>query len=264
MDSSKEWSPLDLGLGEATTCGITVHLRQGCMYKLVVDTGQGRLQIFSFEKGPVVIGRGEDADLHLPSSSVSREHARIDVGEDGSLTVWDLGSSNGIRVNSKRAETASLSFGDSIQIASFTLIRVDPEARFINGHSLRYMRPYTVESKDPQFSTYAMSGVEKERFEANLHKVQHARLVSIASDSLFWYPEDQPLTFGGGGMVEVAGWRSRGIVAEVTWDGQYHVLNKVASMANALVNGQKIKKQRLEVGDVLTIGSTEIRYEMDD
>jgi pSer/pThr/pTyr-binding forkhead associated (FHA) protein len=46
----------------------------------------------------VVIGRGAGADLVLPSSAISRQHARLN-GTPDALTVTDLGSGNGTSVN---------------------------------------------------------------------------------------------------------------------------------------------------------------------
>ena len=49
------------------------------------------------ERGELVLGRADDASLHLEASSLSRRHARFVVG-DGGLTVEDLGSHNGTRI----------------------------------------------------------------------------------------------------------------------------------------------------------------------
>ena len=45
--------------------------------------------------GPVVIGRGEECDIHLPHPLVSRRHAEISKTEAGAIVVRDLESSNG-------------------------------------------------------------------------------------------------------------------------------------------------------------------------
>jgi len=46
----------------------------------------------------VTLGRSTDCDITLPSSEVSRHHARLYV-KDGILKIEDLGSSNGSRIN---------------------------------------------------------------------------------------------------------------------------------------------------------------------
>jgi pSer/pThr/pTyr-binding forkhead associated (FHA) protein len=53
--------------------------------------------------GTWVIGRtSEDADLVIPSSTVSAKHAALRSGSDGRLEIHDLGSSNGTIVNGRR------------------------------------------------------------------------------------------------------------------------------------------------------------------
>lgn len=52
--------------------------------------------------GRVRLGRGDEADIRLPCRDVSRLHCEIEVGEDGLVTVTDLGSSNGTDLNGER------------------------------------------------------------------------------------------------------------------------------------------------------------------
>lgn len=55
----------------------------------------------------VIIGRGLSADVRLADSSVSRQHAKIDVDGEKAMIV-DIGSSNGFKVNGKRCTKATL------------------------------------------------------------------------------------------------------------------------------------------------------------
>lgn len=73
-----------------------------------------------------VIGRGEDANLILLHPSVSRRHARI-FQQDGAYHVEDLGSSNGVKVNSEKVVTRKLDTGDRIQIGIHRLFFNDEE-----------------------------------------------------------------------------------------------------------------------------------------
>ncbi len=83
---------------------------------------------YSFElprTGTVEIGRGDDADLQLAGSGVSRSHARLVMnGARGALS--DLGSRNGTFVNRARLTAdAEVGHGDEIGIgdARVTLLR---------------------------------------------------------------------------------------------------------------------------------------------
>jgi hypothetical protein len=72
----------------------------------------------------IVIGRGNDADLRVNDPGVSRRHAEFRVTEDANgprVSVHDLGSTNGVLVNGKRVEDATLTDGAVIRIGNTTL-----------------------------------------------------------------------------------------------------------------------------------------------
>jgi pSer/pThr/pTyr-binding forkhead associated (FHA) protein/tRNA A-37 threonylcarbamoyl transferase component Bud32 len=71
----------------------------------------------------LVLGRAVEGDGRLSDDSeVSRRHARISRGEDGTITVEDLGSANGTYVNGERLSGGrALQVGDSVRIGSTTL-----------------------------------------------------------------------------------------------------------------------------------------------
>ena len=72
----------------------------------------------------VTIGRGEDNDLVLKTTTVSRDHARLSHKE-GRWFVEDLGSRNGTFVNTKRIPSHapySLHHADRIDVGSETLV----------------------------------------------------------------------------------------------------------------------------------------------
>jgi DNA-binding NtrC family response regulator len=69
-----------------------------------------------------VVGRGIDAEIRLADGSVSREHARL-VLRDGRLTLFDLGSTNGVAVNGRRVvREQELDPGDVLSVGRSTLI----------------------------------------------------------------------------------------------------------------------------------------------
>ena len=74
----------------------------------------------------IVIGRGNDADLRIDDPGVSRRHVEIRVQESDSggaprVTVHDLGSTNGVIVNGRRVEKATLVDGATIRIGNTTM-----------------------------------------------------------------------------------------------------------------------------------------------
>lgn len=55
----------------------------------------------------VVIGRGRECDLALDDPMISRQHATIYKGRDGSLMIKDMGSANGTFVNGRRIQQST-------------------------------------------------------------------------------------------------------------------------------------------------------------
>lgn len=74
------------------------------------------------DKTPWRIGRSRSADLTLTDHSVSRLHAEIRSSEDGSLTLNDLDSLNGVFVNDNRIDVMQLREGDTVDIGDVRLL----------------------------------------------------------------------------------------------------------------------------------------------
>ena len=53
------------------------------------------------DRGEVLVGRAEEADIRIDSAAVSRRHARLFI-EDDNVHLVDLESQNGTRVNGER------------------------------------------------------------------------------------------------------------------------------------------------------------------
>lgn len=75
----------------------------------------------------IVIGRGNDADLRIDDPGISRKHIEIRVEDPQDLagapriSVHDLGSTNGVLVNGRRVEQATLADGATIKIGNTTM-----------------------------------------------------------------------------------------------------------------------------------------------
>jgi adenylate cyclase len=75
------------------------------------------------------IGRSPDCDLVLGHESVSREHAEIARNEDG-WTIADLGSKNGLKVNTYKTRSQQLRDGDCVDIGAIKLwVDIGPMAQ---------------------------------------------------------------------------------------------------------------------------------------
>jgi hypothetical protein len=62
------------------------------------------------------VGRGKDNDLTLKNDSVSRHHAEISRTREGAFTIIELNAGNGVLVNGKQVEKATLNNEDIIEL----------------------------------------------------------------------------------------------------------------------------------------------------
>lgn len=92
------------------------------MFSLTIqDQNDQIITQVTFEQGSYVLGRLESCDIVLPSSSVSRKHARIFV-HNGRCYLEDLGSANGIIVDGQRVVgRRDLGTASQIRIGDFYL-----------------------------------------------------------------------------------------------------------------------------------------------
>jgi len=68
----------------------------------------------------IVIGRGREADLAVAEPTISRQHAAIAWDGEG-YVLEDLGSTNGTRVNGRKATRTRLLAGDEIELGRLQL-----------------------------------------------------------------------------------------------------------------------------------------------
>ena len=91
-------------------------------FRLRVDSGPNAGQIFTLDSAGATIGRQDGNTIVLDDGRLSRQHARIDPGPGG-LTLTDLGSANGTRLNGRRVSgTQSLRPGDQLQLGETTIV----------------------------------------------------------------------------------------------------------------------------------------------
>jgi pSer/pThr/pTyr-binding forkhead associated (FHA) protein len=117
--------------------------------RLFVFKSNGSAREIPLKPGRYVVGRQEDANLRIPLPAVSRRHAEI-VVDDDSLTVRDLGSSNGTYVNGERIQEAQIKPGDVLALGDFQLVAQ------INGVPMEVTppeQPQTTEPSEPASPT---------------------------------------------------------------------------------------------------------------
>lgn len=86
---------------------------------LTEPNGNGSKYIIN--KTAVRIGRSNDNDINLLNDSISLHHAEIHRRRDGTFYIVDLGSTNGIYVNSKKISQGEINSGDEIELGEVRL-----------------------------------------------------------------------------------------------------------------------------------------------
>lgn len=72
-----------------------------------------------------VIGRGSEADLKIEDPGISRRHAQVSVhrnGGDTTVSVSDLGSTNGVVLNGHRVTSAVVANGSEIRMGNTVMV----------------------------------------------------------------------------------------------------------------------------------------------
>jgi len=94
---------------------------------LVISTPERPDVVVPLEGEPLVLGRGERADVRIEDPKVSSEHLRVSRLDDGTWVAQDLGSTSGTKVGSRRVLRAALEVGDVVTIG-LTRVRYLAEA----------------------------------------------------------------------------------------------------------------------------------------
>lgn len=76
---------------------------------------------YAINSSPWKIGRTRQNDIFLEHSSVSREHAEFKRNRDGSYTIVDLDSLNGVYLNNNKISTGLVMDGDHIDVGDIKL-----------------------------------------------------------------------------------------------------------------------------------------------
>jgi hypothetical protein len=87
---------------------------------LILHNGRTELRRMVLKEGRLSIGRGPDNGLPIDSQWISRTHCQIVVGKNGCF-IEDLGSTNGVLVNSRRIRLRRLQHEDVISLGEHTL-----------------------------------------------------------------------------------------------------------------------------------------------
>ena len=73
--------------------------------------------------GPVaVLGRSRDCDCVFEDPNISRRHAELRQASNGDWAVRDLGSTNGVKINGRRVDSARLAPGEEVTLVTTSFV----------------------------------------------------------------------------------------------------------------------------------------------
>jgi 3-deoxy-7-phosphoheptulonate synthase len=120
--------------------------------------------------GETLIGRAKSCHLRIDELGVSRTHARIAMGVDGTFTIEDLGSANGTLLNGRRITTTqTLTEGDKIQLGTQTVLRfslcdtVEQEIHEVNGAGMSDSQILSVTRQMPALDAWTPESWRKRK-----------------------------------------------------------------------------------------------------
>jgi pSer/pThr/pTyr-binding forkhead associated (FHA) protein len=90
---------------------------------LDVTRGPDQGKKFKVANRSTVIGRGEQADFRLADTSVSKRHCQLEIHNKDKMTLKDLASANGTRLNDRYVSAVKIRHGDVMHIGE-TVIKI--------------------------------------------------------------------------------------------------------------------------------------------
>ncbi len=94
-------------------------------------------QFVIFPEKSLVIGRGNQCDIVIPGTHLSRRHAEVSV-EGNHLRIRDLGSANGTFLNEVQIDNATANNGDRLRMDVYSFRIVAPDT---DGNRTRLRKP---------------------------------------------------------------------------------------------------------------------------
>ena len=88
-----------------------------------VLSGQRRGEVIVLDAAECIIGRSSKAVVRLEDDGVSRQHAKLLLGEAGIVNLVDLGSTNGTFLNGSQIDVALVREGDRIELGPDVVLR---------------------------------------------------------------------------------------------------------------------------------------------
>ncbi|MFH1709219.1 MAG: FHA domain-containing protein [Planctomycetota bacterium] len=143
-------------------------------------------KVYTLPEGITVVGRGEDADIRIDSTKLSRLHARFTVG-GASIEIEDLDSKNGTFVNGARITAKrALVQGDAVRFADLECAVVFPGTPAAPAATPAPVTPAPAATASPRPRSTAQSGETVKRI------ASAAIIIGILVAGYMWYANYEP------------------------------------------------------------------------
>lgn len=94
-------------------------------FYLLVMAGPDKGAVFDLSPGMTSLGRSESCDIPVTGRGVSREHAALSLREDGTASIEDRGSTNGVFVERVKVQSSPLKPGETIALGPEVQMRFE-------------------------------------------------------------------------------------------------------------------------------------------
>jgi pSer/pThr/pTyr-binding forkhead associated (FHA) protein len=218
---------------------------------LILLNPNGPEQEFNLGKTNISLGRANTNDIILNDVRVSRNHARLEYGDRG-ITLVDLGSSNGTRLNGVRIERATLRPGDTISLGSqqlkykvedpsedVGLTKIDTQMQLDQTMNQEFLPVAINETSVPSLVVFT----GEKTWRIDLNNLDQAMIGRDESCTVYI---DSPKVS-----------RRHAVVQQVS--GAF-ILKDSGSTNGTWLDGQKVEHHILQDGDVFRIGPAQIIF----
>lgn len=211
------------------------------MFTLTIEDNNTQVaDQFSFDHGSYIIGRLDECDIVLPSSSVSRKHARIFI-ENDRCYIEDLGSANGVIVDGQRVvQRRDLGTASQIRVGDFYMY-LEFRSPDSHGRKTALNTLFITDSSDHHKLVRINDSFAGEEF--SLSEVENT---IGRTDENFILLSDPSISRKHGRIVR---------------DGDFYTAVDLNSSNGTRVNGKPLQAPRvLKVGDIVEFGDIEFVF----